>query len=207
MGTLNTKLDHIEKFVDSANDGSTGVFVRLATIQTTLNVSESARPSVPTPATNNERVPPIEVRLDPANQLSMLDRAAEIKLIEDILKFGNSASSPGPSSANNPQGAPPPNPSGGSGSEDGQSPDAGKNAAMVARARAEIEAMSEGQLKQLEDTIRSQKRLPPDQKDYVLRVIDSYITFEHELSPQAASTDTNQQSKSNSSGNGSGKKK
>lgn len=32
MGTLNTKLEHIEKFIDAASDGSTGVFTRLATI-------------------------------------------------------------------------------------------------------------------------------------------------------------------------------
>lgn len=40
IGTLNNKLDHIEKFVDSAGDASNGVFVRLGSIQKSLDFLE-----------------------------------------------------------------------------------------------------------------------------------------------------------------------
>lgn len=94
VGTLNTKLDHIEKFVDTASDASTGIFVRLATIQKTLDVLEKdGNPDVTRSGQTGEiRIPPIDVKVPaievrPGPMYPANDRVID-KLIEYVIDHG-----------------------------------------------------------------------------------------------------------------------
>jgi hypothetical protein len=97
IGTLTTKLDHIEKFVDSAENASAGIFVRLTTIQTTLDFLEKSAGQNSNKASGNiapyppieVRIPPIEVRSNPTPEPSVLDKLIEDKLAKDFLKSGS----------------------------------------------------------------------------------------------------------------------
>lgn len=91
MGTLNTKLEHIEKFVDSASDASQGIFVRLATIQKTLEVLDRNSPTTAGNTPSPARVPVIVERSILPNQPqgSNLTTLIEYKMIEDMLKSDN----------------------------------------------------------------------------------------------------------------------
>ncbi len=96
IGTLTTKLDHIERFVNSAEDASAGIFVRLATIQKTLDVldrngsGESGRTAgnkVSYPPID-VRIPAIELRSSSAPQTPALDKLVDYMLVEEILHQG-----------------------------------------------------------------------------------------------------------------------
>jgi hypothetical protein len=90
MGTLNTKLEHIEKFVDAASDGSTGVFTRLATIQKTLDLADRSSPQR---SVKDEKASAVEVRIVPLmpspgptqSQTPYVDTLLEYKLLTEIL--------------------------------------------------------------------------------------------------------------------------
>jgi hypothetical protein len=99
MGTLNEKLGHIEKFVDAASDLSAGIFVRLATIQKSLDILDKNRPAASDSAANNSRMPVIVVRSTPENQGHDLiaSKLIDYKLAEMLLKPAKEASSMEPS--------------------------------------------------------------------------------------------------------------
>ena len=100
MGTLTTKLEHIEKFVDAANDGSTGVFTRLATIQTTLDLVDKSNSQQ---SGKVEKASAVEFRFVPLTpssgptqpQTSSLDTFVEYTLIREILEGDRKASESG----------------------------------------------------------------------------------------------------------------
>lgn len=107
IGSLTTKLDHIERFVNSAEDASAGVFVRLATIQKTLDLldkggngeSRKAAGNVAPYPPINVRVPPIEVRSNSAPQVPVLDKLVEYRILTEFLKPESNGSESAPPSA------------------------------------------------------------------------------------------------------------
>jgi hypothetical protein len=165
IGTLNTKLDHIEKFVDSASDASTGIFVRLATIQTMLEVLEKKGSESSGTATNVTPFPPITLNVPATsaqanpNQLHdfTFDKLIEYELVEGMLKPESKVDDAGPSKPA-PVNTPLPN----------------SNTLQQEQSLwlKDIKQTALTQLQDLENKVITDKTMPPETKKSILDLID-----------------------------------
>jgi hypothetical protein len=126
IGSYKEKIDRIDKFVDIAGNESTGIFVRLATLQKAIDdmerISEAEfQRGVGSPARESQvdlRIPAVDLKIPtiqvqsnsaPAPQSGTLTDLAEIKVAEEMLRSGTAQASPGtPSPALPGAGSPPP---------------------------------------------------------------------------------------------------
>lgn len=160
MGTLNTKLERLEKFADKAEDGSTGLFIRLATIEKSVDRLEAVSVGGPRRETDG-RSQSAGDRVILTNQgPDFLGRLMDYRFAEKWIRLGDQAGQETPSGTH-PNTAPAAAP---------KSPDLN---ADQADAFGNVKASYLDELDKMEEDVGNDRTIPIETESRLIRLIDA----------------------------------